>query len=113
IEVSTSASDALDIEVSTSASDALDIEVSTSAADTLDIDASAADMDYLGLLPDEEVDLLALGETGEIPLEIDSPGPSAAPGLDPALAETQPDGNLFGEVGTDLSETAGDNLEKA
>ena len=112
-EVSTSASDALDIEVSTSASDALDIEVSTSAADTLDIDASAADMDYLGLLPDEEVDLLALGETGEIPLEIDSPGPSAAPGLDPALAETQPDGNLFGEVGTDLSETAGDNLEKA
>lgn len=98
--------DAIDIDVCEDLAGGIDIDVGVNGTTQamLDLDGE----EELDLLSDAEMDRMATGD----PEEIGSPASGATVGeADPALAETQPDENLFGDVGTDLSEIAGDDLE--
>ena len=55
---------------------------------------------------------MELGDIDEMPIPDGPPHSTPAEnGRDPALAETQPDENLFGDVGTALSQITGDDME--
>ncbi|MEE2679328.1 MAG: Hsp70 family protein [Myxococcota bacterium] len=101
-----------EIDRSEELTDSIDIAVREDLAGGMDIDVdlngttqAMLDLDgevELDLLPEAEMDRMAAEEPASHP---------AAGGSDPALAETQPDESLFGDVGTDLSEIAGDDPE--
>ena len=110
-----------DIDVQEDAHETASIEVETDSLETAFTDVRAdgntaapsdGETDELELLPDDEIDLMELGSIDELPIDDGSPESTPAEtGSDPALAETQPDENLFGDVGTDLSQITGDDME--